>query len=313
MRDLFSLAHFFTEHPSLCAANHRLAEDCAVIPNPSGVGHLLLASEAMLVSSLGNDPWFAGYSAIMMHLADIAAMGGRAIAVTEPMSKPASDRAAKILQGIRTAAEVYGVPMITEQAGRAAFGEMNIGLAVIGHAGDRLITSHAIEAGDLLLIVIDMHGTFQSENQLWETSTTSSPRRLRADLEMIPSLAEKGLCRAGRRISKGGILGTLADLCHLSQVGAVLDLGELPSPMDVEMEEWLVSRPSYGFLLAVSATDLNNVLSHFTATKITCREIGHFQSARGITLSAGGEKAVLDAQDFGSRPNSHAEVVGDYC
>jgi uncharacterized protein len=311
MRDLYSLASFFNDHPSLRVSGTRVAEDCAVIPNPSGVGHLLLASGGMFLSVLATDPWFAGYSTVMVHLADIAALGGRALAVTEPIDEMPDERSLKVFQGIQSAAQVYGLPMITEQAGRATFGEAAMSPAVIGHAGERLISSRDVEIGDLLLIVIDMHGTYQGEHQLWEASTTSSPRRLRADLEMIPSLAEKGLCRAGRRIAKGGILGSLADLCHQSKVGAVLDLGEVPSPMDVEIEEWLVSLPSYGFLLAVSPSDLDSVLSHFTATKITCREIGYFQSTPGITLSVGGERVELDGKSAGGKV-AFAEVAAEY-
>jgi len=109
----------------------------------------------------------------------------------------------------------------------------------------------------------------------------------------LPSLAEKGLCRAGRNIRRGGTIGTLASLCHCSGGGAILDLEDLPCPMDVEIERWLVSLPSYGFLLAISPEDIEGTLSHFTATRITCREIGHFKSLPGITLTADGDAVDL--------------------
>ncbi|RYD41541.1 MAG: hypothetical protein EOP83_33785 [Verrucomicrobiaceae bacterium] len=143
-------------------------------------------------------------------------------------------------------------------------------------------------------MLIDLHGGYRGEKPFWNSSTITPPERLRSDLELLPSLAEKGLCRAGKDVSNGGIVGTLAMLCHCSGVGAVLDLEDLPCPMDVEIERWLVSFPSFGYLLAISPVDLANTRSHFTASKITCREIGRFKAAPGITLTAGGESVDLD-------------------
>ena len=122
---------------------------------------------------------------------------------------------------------------------------------------------------------------------------------------MLPALAEKGLCRAGKNISSGGIIGTLAALCRASEVGAILNLEDLPCPMDVEIERWLVSVPSYGYLLAVSPEDVESTVSHFTATRITCREIGHFRPLPGITITADGDAADLNP----GQPVVHAPVV----
>lgn len=164
---------------------------------------------------------------------------------------------------------------------------------MLGHAGERLITSFDAKPGDHLVIAIDMHGGYRGEKPFWNSSTTSTPKQLRAALELLPSLVEKGLCRAGKDISNGGIVGTLAMFCHCSGVGAVLDLEDLPCPMDVEIERWLVSFPSYGYLLAISPEDLGSTMSHFTGTRITCREIGTFSAEPGITITADGESAEL--------------------
>ena len=59
----------------------RLGDDCAAIPD--GDRYLLLAAEGMLPSFVADDPWFAGYSAVMVNISDVAAMGGHAIAVVD--------------------------------------------------------------------------------------------------------------------------------------------------------------------------------------------------------------------------------------
>ena len=46
-------------------------DDCAVLPDPSGQAHLLLAIEGLASDFVQAMPWFAGYSAVMVNLSDI--------------------------------------------------------------------------------------------------------------------------------------------------------------------------------------------------------------------------------------------------
>jgi uncharacterized protein len=317
MRSLPQLAQFLANHPEVAekagvrdayghplelSGNVRLGDDCAAIPNPAGTGHLLFAAEGMLESFVEDDPWFAGYSAVMVNLSDIAAMGGRPVALTDILWSPSDEISSQIWQGMEEAAMAYGVPIVGGHTTHLTSGKAALGAAVLGHAGERLITSFDAKAGDHLVIAIDLHGSYREDKPFWNSSTITAPRRLRADLELLPSLAEKGLCRAGKSISSGGIIGTLAMFCNCSEVGAILDLEDVPCPMEAEFEQWLISFPSYGYLLAISPEDLEGVLSHFTATRITCREIGHFTEALGITLTADGDAVTLV---FG-QPGIHA-------
>lgn len=306
--NLPSLAQHLASHPAVAekadiqrvyghalevSGRVRVGDDCAAIVNPSGTGHLLFAAEGLMESFVEEDPWFAGYSAVMVNLSDVAAMGGRPVAVTDVLWTPTEQISTEIWEGMQAAAQSYAVPIVGGHTTRVPSGKAMLGAAVLGHAGDRLITSFDAKPGDHLVIAIDMHGSYKGDSPFWNASTTTSPERLRSDLELLPSLAEKGLCRAGKDIGNGGIVGTLATLCKSSAVGAKLDLESLPCPMDVEIQRWLVSVPSYGYLLAIAPEDLESTLSHFTATKITCRSIGCFTEGRAITLTADGESADL--------------------
>lgn len=306
--DLPSLARFLTSHPAVVekamihnsyeqalevSGNIRLGDDCAAIPNPSGSGHLLFAAEGMLDSFVEDDPWFAGYSAVMINLSDIAAMGGRPVALTDILWCGSDESSTRIWEGMQAAAHAYGVPIAGGHTSHSSTGKASLAAAVLGHAGDRLLTSFDAKPGDHLLIVIDMHGGYRNGKPFWNSSTSTSSELLRQSLEMLPALAEKGLCRAAKDISNGGIIGTLSMFCNCSEVGAILDLEELPCPMDVEIERWLVSFPSYGYLLAVSPEDIEGTLSHFTATRITCREVGRFKETPGISITADGEVVDL--------------------
>ena len=50
-------------------------DDCAVLPEPGGEGHLLLAIEGLVADFVQALPWFAGWSSVMVNLSDVAEIG----------------------------------------------------------------------------------------------------------------------------------------------------------------------------------------------------------------------------------------------
>ena len=179
---LHVLARFLSTHPAVVekaaiqqayghalevSGNIRLGDDCAALPNPYGSGHLLFAAEGMPQTFVEDDPWFAGYSAIMLNLSDIAAMGGRPFALTDILWSPSDEISSQIWQGMQAAAHAYGVPIVgghTTHTGPGS-GKTALGAAVLGHAGDRLITSFDAKPGDHLVIAIDMHGGYRANGR----------------------------------------------------------------------------------------------------------------------------------------------------
>lgn len=301
------LAHFLATHPAVrekaeirrffspaleVSGGIPLGDDCAAIPNPTGMGHLLFAAEGMLESFVTADPWFAGYSAIMVNLSDIAAMGGTAIAITDVLSAPSEEISAEIWAGMKAASQAYGVPIV---GGHTTSGSAALAAAVLGHAAGNLITSFDAQAGERLAIAIDLRGAYRAGKPFWNASTTTPPEDLRRSLAILPRLAGSGLCRAGKDISNGGIIGTLAMLCNCSEVGASLDLDRLPRPADVPLGKWLTSFPSYGYLLAISPSHLAEVRGIFGECGIAFEDLGAFTEEKGIRLSLGDESARIFA------------------
>ena len=271
------------------AGNVALGDDCAAIVDPASRGHLLFAAEGMLPSFVSDDPWFAGYSAVMVNLSDIAAMGGRPIAITDVISSPNEKTLNTIWAGMRAAAHAYNVPIVGGHTTRLASDQpAGLAAAVLGRAGANLITSFDAHPGDHLAVAIDMNGAYRNDNPFWNASTTTPPERLRTDLELLPHLAERGLCKAGKDISNGGIIGTLAMLCHCSSVGVAVDIETLPIPKDTEWAKWLTSFPSYGYLLAIAPAGLSGASGLFAHTEITFATIGRFVDGSTINLKANG-------------------------
>jgi hypothetical protein len=61
-------------------------------------------------------------------------------------------------------------------------------------------------------------------------------------------------------------------------------------------------------LLAISPENLESTLSHFTATRITCREIGQFTAEPEITIVAEGAFEVLE---FNTPVSRQMSLVAD--
>lgn len=276
----------------------RLGDDCAAIPDPMGGGHLLFAAEGMLDSFVRDDPWFAGYSAVMVNLSDVAAMGGTPIAITDVLVTPDMESAEEIWAGMRAASETYGVPIVGGHTTLAKVESARLSAAVLGRAGESLLTSFDAKPGDALVVAIDMRGAYRGNKPFWNASTGSPPERLRGDLALLPQIAEKRLSLAAKDISNGGIVGTLAMLAHCSDVGAVLDLDQLPRPEGVPWERWLVSFPSFGFLLAVPDENVGELMALFSSRDITCARIGLFTKSPDLVLTEDSARVVLD---FGAR------------
>src|ERR1700753_386529 len=78
-----------------------VGDDCAAIPD--GDGYLLFAIEGFMNEFVAADPWFAGWCGAMVNISDIAAMGGRPIAIVNAIWADGEDRAAPVLAGLRQA------------------------------------------------------------------------------------------------------------------------------------------------------------------------------------------------------------------
>jgi uncharacterized protein len=260
---------------------------------------LLFAIEGFMNELVRDDPWFAGYCGVMVNVSDIYAMGGRPLAVVDALWSAGEGRAGDVLAGMREASRKYGVPIVGGHTNTRNDREQ-LAVAIVGRAS-KLLSSFCARAGDRLLAVHDMRGRYREPNAYWDASTCAPGERLRADLELLPELAEDGLCAAGKDISMGGLLGTTLMLLECARLGAEVDLDAISPPPGVPLARWLLSFPSYGFVLAVDAANVATVQSRFAARELSCVAIGHCTADRRLFLHQRGERAELwdlSAQPF---------------
>jgi len=189
------------------------------------------------------------------------------------------------------ASQRYGVPIVGGHTNnRSARGQLAV--AILGRA-KALLTSFDAKPGDTLLMAIDLRGAYQEPNPYWNASTEAPAERLRADLELLPALAEAGLCRAAKDISMAGAVGTALMLLECSRVGAVIDVEAIPRPEGAPLLRWLQSFPSYGFVLSVAPEVEAQVLALFRARGIACSTVGRVTAEPQVMLRLGAEQAQL--------------------
>lgn len=273
-----------------------IGDDCAAIPD--GNGHLLFAIEGFLDDFVQAQPWFAGWCGVMVNLSDIAAMGGRPIAVVDALWSPGATPADAVLNGMAAASRAYGVPIVGGHSNCRAQ-RAGLAVAVLGRA-TRLLTSFAARPGDTLVMAIDLRGAYDSEQPFWNAATRVPAGRARADLELLPELAEAGLADAAKDISMAGAVGTALMLLDCSGAGGVIDVDAIPRPDGVPLARWLQTFPSFGFVLALRPRHVEPVIARFAARGIAAAAVGEVQEGRQLQLRRGAEKVLL--WDLAERP-----------
>jgi len=266
-----------------------VGDDCAAIPD--GDGYLLFAIEGFLNEFVDREPWFAGYCGVMVNVSDIYAMGGRPLAIVDAVWSRGGDAIKPVIDGLIAGSAAYGVPIVGGHSNRRSDREQ-LSVAILGRAR-QLLTSFDARSGEHLVAAFDLRGRFQDPYAYWNASTGAPAERLRGDLEILPELAEAGLCRAAKDISMAGVVGTALMLLECSGVGAEIAIDAIPRPPGVDLLRWLTAFPSFGFLLSVSDTSLPEVLARFEARGLAAASIGRVDDTRTLYIERQGERESI--------------------
>lgn len=273
-----------------------VGDDCAAIPDSDG--YLLLAIEGFMNEFVAGDPWFAGWCGVMVNISDVAAMGGRPLAVVDALWADGVEGAEPVLQGLKAASERFAVPVIGGHSNlRCDRGQLSV--AILGRAR-RLLTSFDAKPGDRLVAAIDLRGRYRQPFLNWEAATDAPAARLRGDLDLLPMVAEAGLSGAGKDISQGGLVGTAAMLAEGSGVGMVIDVAAIPRPEGVDLDRWLLTFPSFGYLLSVSPENVEPTLALFHGRSIAAADIGAVTDGYQVEITDGAARETI--WDFSREP-----------
>ena len=288
-QDIQTVADILPLRPLVGGQPVLLGDDAAAITVDEG--YLLLAAEGVWPPLLRTNPKLAGRCCVLTNVSDIYAMGGRPTAVVDVLFASDDELASQVLSGMQENAERYGVPIVgghyTKNRDTSA-----LAVAILGQA-KRLLTSHTARPGDQLMLVCKLEGRLHDNFNFWDCSSMCSPEQLRFELELLPRIAETGLCDTAKDISMAGILGTTIMLMETSGYGAKIDLEEIPCPPGVDIERWLRAFPSYGFILSVRPKNVNSVQAIFEEHGLCCVPYATVMIDQSVSVYGRGESKVI--------------------
>ena len=297
--NLPALARAVYRHPGLRGKRELAAvartlggdgDDAAVVAD--GDGHLVMAAEAIWPPFVAAQPRAAGVAGVVTVLNDLAATGARPVALLDCMVAGDPALADELLAGLRAGADLYGVPVLGGHATVDAAAAPSLSTFAVGRARAPLRARNA-RPGDAVSLLACLEGEMLPGGEGDFFSHLRGPRRARAaeDLALLAQVAEAGEAWAARDVSMPGAAGSLLQLCESAGgLGCALDLDALPVPPGVALERWLLTFPSYGFLLV---GDPDALAARARAAGLTCARVGTRDGGGRLRLRAGGEEELV--------------------
>jgi phosphoribosylformylglycinamidine synthase len=235
------------------------------------------------------DPYEGGKQAVAEAARNIAASGGRPVAITDCLNFGSPERPeimwqfAECIRGISDACNVLGTPVVSgnvsfynETEGRAIYPTPTVGMVGILERDDAGREIHFPEAGlDVVLLGETRDELGGSEwQQLMMPDALAAPPRVdleaeKALIELLLALDENGLIRSAHDISNGGLAVTLAE-CSMQGVGCHVDVDA-----DVDAVALLFSESQARAI--VSTSQVEDVLARAKRHGVPAARIGYTQ------------------------------------
>lgn len=258
-------------------------DDGAVVP--WGETAAIVCGEAIFPPFVEQDPYGAGVAAVLANVNDVAAMGGEPLAIVDTVVAPA-DRARPILEGMRWAADLYRVPIVGGHY-TPSTGSSSLSAFALGRAEAVLSVTRA-RAGQDLVVAACVEGTMRDDFPFFR-SFDERGARLGDDVRLLARIAREGLAASAKDISMAGLVGSLAMLLELGNLGVEIDISRVPAPAHVPIERWFTCFPCFGFLLTCEADTTDACVAVFEEQGLRASCVGTLDETGEIRLRSGSE------------------------
>ena len=230
---------------------------------------------------------------MLVNLSDIAAMGGRPIAVLNSIWTRRRGELERMQAGMQMACERFAVPMVGGHSNQQSPYDA-LSVAVLGVTEGPILSARAAEPGDELWWLINHNGSFYKHYPFWDAATAAPGEQLRDHLALLPALAKDKTIHAAKDISMGGITGTTAMFASL-RTDHHVESTRHQTTSGVGELEWLTCFPSFGFLLAVQPSKTDQLRGHLNRTNnLTFSQIGCFSAGEaGVFINDGDSAHTL--------------------
>lgn len=218
-----------------------VGDDGAPVPGTD----VIVACDAILPSMVERDPQWAGWCSVLVNVNDLAAMGAAPCGLLDALGARDASHAARVLDGLRRAAEAYGVPVL---GGHTQLGvPASLSVTALGRTR-RPVPAGGGRPGHAVRLTADLAGGWRPgyRGRQWD----STSHRTAADLRAMIGAVAQTRPAAAKDVSMAGIVGTLGMLAEASGCGAVLDVAAVPRPTSASVGDWLTCFPGFAMLTA---------------------------------------------------------------
>ena len=259
---------------------------------------VLIAADGIWGQIMNVNPYWAGYCSVLVNVNDIAAMGGKPLAMVNIMSINHEDIYEDLLTGIKDGCLKFGVPMVGGHLHPDGDCD-SVGVAIVGIAQkDKLITSFDAKTGDKVIVAIDLDGKPHEMFALnWDTTYDKDEKLVQDQITAVQYLAEHDYIKSGKDISNPGILGTLEMLLETSDKGAIVNLEDIPKNENMQWVDCLRSYPGSGFVFTASADYCEYIKHYLSRYSIQAEVVGEITDSNSLLLNYKGQQEEVFNQE----------------
>ena len=267
-------------------------EDAAAIE--FGDDLILFAADGIMESLLKTNPFYAGYFAVLVNVNDIAAMGGKALAMVDVISVKDDRICSQMLKGMERAVKKFNVPIVGGHTHPDCMYHA-IDISIIGSVPkDQVILSSTAKDGDDIVFVMDTEGFYPPDlRYAWDTTTNKEDRIVQEQMAAMCDVASEKLTHAAKDMSNPGCIGTLGMLLETSSMGGYVDVDKIPTPKGVDFIQWILSYQGCGFVFSCPPENSQRIIDIFKAVKCDGAIVGKVDSSQILRLRSGDEERVL--------------------
>jgi len=256
-----------------------------------GEEYVVVSCDGIAEDLVREDPFLAGFYSVLVNVNDVVAKGARPIGYAGTIASSAHSVRVEVVKGLREALRLYGLALLKMHTHPDTTYDAVDGCAV--GVAKRVIPSSAARPGQKIVLAVDLNGSRRSKGWVYcfDSAHGKSPEQVKRLIDAMVSIAERGLASASRDVSAPGVLGSLAMLCESSGVGAAVRLDSIPMPRDADLELWLKSYPSFGFILATDSPQecVQTLRKHGYAASV----VGETTSDKKVVVELGPSREVF--------------------
>lgn len=278
-----------TSFPHVAASE---GEDAAAVE--FGNDYILFAADGIMESLVNSHPFYAGYFAVLVNVNDIAAMGGKPIAMVDVLSLSKVKVCNQMLKGMARAVKKFNVPIVGGHTHPDS--KYNaIDISIIGTVPkEDIILSCRARTGDDIVFVMDLDGFYPPGLELaWDTTSEKDDGLVQAQVAMMSTIASKHLVNSGKDMSNPGCIGTLGMMLESSMKGGTVDVDKVPIPKGVDMKQWLLSYQGCGFVFSCPPKNSAEVIELFKTVGCEGAVVGKIDDTMELKLTMNDESKVL--------------------